>query len=58
MRVKALVDHINDYSTAGPGAAVGEDREKKKGDEYEIPDAAAAKVLIDAEIVEKAADKK
>jgi hypothetical protein len=51
MRVKALVDHINDYSTEGPGIAVGEDRSKKKGDEYDIPNDVEAQALIDAEIV-------
>jgi hypothetical protein len=59
MRVKALVDHFNDYSLNGsPASAVGEDRRKAKGAEYDIPDDDEAKRLIDAEIVEKVAAKK
>jgi hypothetical protein len=58
MRVKALVDHINDYSTKGPGAAVGDDRMKAKGAEYDIPDEDAAKQLIADGTVEKVAAKK
>jgi hypothetical protein len=58
MKVKALVDHINDYSKTGaPGAAIGEDRAKAKGDEYEIPDANEANVLIEAGIVKKVGEK-
>lgn len=52
MRVKALVDHINDYGS-GPGVAVGDERSKKKGAEYDIPDEAEAKQLIASEIVEE-----
>lgn len=57
MRVKALVDHFNDYGI-GPGVALGGDRKKEKGAEYDIPDEGEAKQLIDAGIVEKVAAKK
>jgi hypothetical protein len=58
MRVKALVEHFNDYSTAGPGVAVGEDRLKAKGAEYDISDEEDAKRLIEAGTVERASAKK
>lgn len=55
MRVKALVEHINDYSKSGhPGVALGDDRFKSKGDEYDVPDEADAERLIEAGIVEQA----
>lgn len=59
MRVKALQDHFNDYSLSGsPGAAVGNDRHKTKGVEYEIADEREAKALIDSGVVGKVAEKK
>lgn len=54
MRVKALVEHFNDYRGDGrPGAAVGDQRTKAKGAEYDIPDDDEAKLLIDAAVVEE-----
>lgn len=58
MKVKALVDHINDYSTTGPGVAVGEDRMKNKGTEYHIVNEDEAKRLIDDGTVKKVAEEK
>jgi hypothetical protein len=59
MKVKSLVDHVNDYSlNGGPGVAVGADRVKVKGSEYIIPDDEEAKLLIGAGIVEKVSEKK
>lgn len=53
MRVRAKVDHFNDYRTdGGPGAAVGEMRLKAKGVEYDIPNDAEAKLLIADRTVE------
>lgn len=57
MRVKALVDHFNDYSTKGPGVAVGDDRLKKQNTEYDIPDDDLAKHLIADGTVEKVSAK-
>lgn len=58
MKVKSLADHINDYPVNGPALAIGEDRNKKKGVEYEIADEDEANRLIDAGLVEKASAKK
>jgi hypothetical protein len=59
MWVKALVDHHNDYSLDGsPGVAAGGDRFKKKGQEYTIPEATEAQLLIDAGLVEEVGVKK
>jgi hypothetical protein len=57
MRVKALVEHFNDYPLSGPAVAVGADRLKSKGTEYEIADDEAAKRLIADGTVEKVAEK-
>jgi hypothetical protein len=58
MRVKAKVDHVNDYSTTGrPGVALGDDRFKAKGKEYDIPDEDDAKRLVEAGTVEAVSKK-
>lgn len=47
MRVKALREHSNSYGLAANGKPT-----KAKGDEYDLPDA-AARHLIDAGLVEE-----
>lgn len=53
MRVETLKDHINDYALNGPAAAVGGERLKTKGDQYEIADKAEAKRLIEDGLVKE-----
>lgn len=54
MKVRALKEHINDYGLNGhPAAAIGGDRLKSKGDQYEIADHAEAKRLIDDGLIEE-----
>lgn len=58
MRVKAVQEHFNDYPLSGVGAAIGGDRHKEKGVEYEIESEDEAKQLIASGVVKKVAEEK
>lgn len=53
MKVKSLLDHINDYPVRDDRPFSFATREKPKGKEYFIADEREAQVLIDARIVEE-----
>lgn len=53
MRVKSLVDHINDYPFEEDRPTAFAAREKRKGQVYVIPDDREAQILIDDGTVEE-----